>query len=345
MATFEQRESGYWQAKIRRKGWPKQSKTFRTKAEAEGWARQIESEMDRGLFQSVTEAEKTMFSDLIKRFREEFAPHHYRPREDKKEAWRFQCDRLDDFFGDYALAAVDQKLVARFRDERLKPHAGSERKGVKESTVRKELFMLSKILGFAQTECGILLPRGNPVEKVRVPTEGKARDRRLTTDEWGALEREIAKSRNPYLKPAFELAVETAMRQAELLSLSWSIIDKKRRLALLLDPDKIKTEEPRPVPLSSRAFGIIESLPRPIDGGKLLPVERLTLYHAFKAACKRAGINNYTWHDLRHEALSRLAERGDFDILEMAQVSGHRTLQMLKRYTHLRAERLAKKLG
>lgn len=301
--------------------------------------------MDRGIFQSVSDAEKTTFADLLKRFKVEFAPHHYRSRIDQKESWRFQCDRLEDFFGDYALAAIDQKVVANFRDERLKPPSGSERKAVKESTVRKEIFMLSKILIFAQTECSILLPRGNPVEKIRVPNESKARDRRLTTSEWAFLEREIGKSRSPYLKPAFGLAVETAMRQAELLSLSWAMIDKKRRLALLLDPEKIKTEEPRAVPLSSKALGIIEALPKTELEVLLFPVERMTLYHAFIAACKRAGIEDYTWHDLRHEALSRLAERGDFDILEMAQISGHKTLQMLKRYTHLRAERLAEKLG
>ena len=71
----------------------------------------------------------------------------------------------------------------------------------------------------------------------------------------------------------------------------------------------------------------------------------MTLHHAFNAACIRAELENYTWHDLRHEALSRLAERGDFSVLELAAVSGHKTLQMLKRYTHFQAERLAVKLG
>lgn len=79
--------------------------------------------------------------------------------------------------------------------------------------------------------------------------------------------------------------------------------------------------------------------------GKVFPVERMTLYHAFGYALDRAKITNFTWHDLRHEALSRLAERGDFSVLELAAVSGHKTLQMLKRYTHLQAEKLAKKLG
>ena len=77
----------------------------------------------------------------------------------------------------------------------------------------------------------------------------------------------------------------------------------------------------------------------------MIPLGRMTLYKAFERACERASIENYRWHDLRHEALSRLPERGDFTVLEMAVVSGHKTLQMLKRYTHLQAEKLAAKLG
>lgn len=344
MATFEQRKSGWWQAKIRRKGWPVQSKSFRTKVEAETWARGVESEIDRGVFQSSSDAERTTFGDLAKRFREEFAPHHYRRRDDEKEAWRFQLARLEEFFGQYSLAALDQKLAASYRDRRLKPPTTGGRKPVSESTVRKELYMLSKVLGFAETECGIALPRGNPVEKIRKPSEGKARDRRLSDEEWACLERECKRSRNPWLAHALAFAVETAMRQGELLNLEWKHIDKRRRLALLLDAEKIKTEEPRAVPLTSRALAVLEALPRSTCG-KIFPVERLTLYHAFIGACKRAGIANYTWHDLRHECLSRLAERGDLSVLELAAISGHKTLQMLKRYTHLQAETLARKLG
>lgn len=169
-------------------------------------------------------------------------------------------------------------------------------------------------------------------------------DRRLELDEWKAFERECKKSRNPWLWPAVQLAVETAMRQGELLSLTWKQIDKKRCLAMLVDPDKIKNEEPRAVPLSPAAMQVIESLPVSTTG-LVLPVERMTLYHAFGYACDRAKIKDFTFHDLRHEALSRLAERGDFSVIEMAAVSGHKTLQMLKRYTHLQAEKLAKKLA
>ena len=341
MASFRQRDSGYWQAIIRRKGYPDESRTFRTKADAEAWARDVESKIDRGIFVSASEAERTTFSDLAKAFQTDFAPLHYKPREDKQETWRFQLALLDEFFGPYSLAAIDQQLVAKFRDMRLKGSA--IRKGVEACTARKDIFMLSKVLGFAESEKGITLPRGNPVKKVRKPSEGSGRDRRLSADEWKRLETQLRKSRSPFLWPAVQLAVETAMRQGELLSLRWEHMDLARGVAFL-PKTKTKNGEARAAPLSTRAITVLNLLPRSISGN-VLPVKRSTLYHAFIAACKRAAITDFTFHDLRHEALSRLAERGDFSILELAEVSGHKTLQMLKRYTHLNVERLAKKLG
>lgn len=341
MATIRKRASGYWQAIVRLKGWPDESKSFRTRAEADDWARNVEADIKRGVYQSASEAERITLNELILRFQKEFAPHHYRVREDNKEAWRFQCARLGEFLGAYSLAAIDQKSVAKYRDARL---AGSTRKAVGDSTVRKELYLLSKILGFAEKECGINLPRGNPVDKIRKPSEGNGRERRLRDAEWKALESQCKRSLNRHLLPALYLAVETAMRQGELLSLRWENIDLKNRYALLPNAKKIKNEEPRAVPLSTRAIAVFTGLPCSIDG-VVFKVDRMTLYHAFVAACNRAGVTDYTWHDLRHEALSRLAERGDFSVLELAAVSGHKTLQMLKKYTHLQATKLAEKMG
>jgi integrase len=333
MPTIRKRGDYQWEAQVRRKGFPVQSKTFNTHADAELWAATIESEMGRGVFTDRSDAERNTVGDIIDRFTSEFAPFHYKVRGDSKEAWRFQCRHLKTALGQFSLTAIDQKLVAQYRDKRLT--------SVGSSTVRKELFMLSKILKFAEIECAITLPRGNPVEKIRKPTESKSRDRRLSDDEWRKLETECKKSRNIYLWPAVQLAVETGMRQGELLGLSWKTIDMKRRFAFLEDT---KTGEARAVPFSPKALAVLEQLPTAING-KIIPVERMTLFHAFQAACRRAAIENFTWHDLRHEALSRLAERGDMTVLELAAVSGHKTLQMLKRYTHLQAEKLAEKLA
>ena len=178
MANFRKRESGLWQATVRMAGHPSQSKTFERKIDAEIWARKIETDIDKGIFQSSSDAEKITLTDLINRFKKEYAPFHYRKREDEKEAWRFQLARLDSLIGKYSLAAIDQKVVGAYRDLRLA--GNSQMPAVGDSTVRKEIFMLSKLMKFAQIECGILLPRGNPVDNVRKPSEGKGRERRLT---------------------------------------------------------------------------------------------------------------------------------------------------------------------
>lgn len=333
MATIRKRGEFQWEAQVRRKGFPPQSRTFNTRSDADLWASTTESEMGRGVFIDRSDAERNTIGEIIDRFTSEFAPHHYKPREDGKEAWRYQCGHLKSALGKFSLAALDQKLVAQYRDKRLSV--------VGDSTVRKELFMLSKILKFAEIECAIVLPRGNPVEKIRKPSESKSRDRLLSDEEWRMLGVECRKSRNIYLWPAVQLAVETGMRQGELLGLTWINIDKKRSIAFLKDT---KNGDDRAVPLSPNALVVLDVLTVSIRG-KVIPVERMTLFHAFQAACRRAGIEDFTWHDLRHLALTRLAERGDMTVLELAAVSGHKTLQMLKRYTHLQAEKLAAKLA
>lgn len=341
MATIRERESGYWQAVVRRKGWPVQSKSFRTKTEADTWARAVEAEMDKGSFVSANVAERTTFKELAERFRNDFALHHYRGA-----GWSFKLARLEDKLASYSLAAITPQLVARYRDERLKQPDPRYTKAtnpprVSPATVKTEIDLLSKVFDVASKEFGISLPGGNPVKSVRKPKAAGGRDRRLTAKEWAALEKECKASQNAYLHPALLLSVETAMRQGELLGLKWKDVDLKKRLAMLYET---KNGEARAVPLTSGAVAVLQALPRDI-GGLVIPQGRMTIYHAFLNACKRAKIENYTWHDLRHEALSRLAERGDLSVLELAAVSGHKTLQMLKRYTHLQAEKLAEKLG
>lgn len=342
MATIRQRTNGHWQAVVRRRGHPDQSRTFPNKTEAVVWAQTVETDMRRGIFQSTTDAERTTLAELILLFEREFAPFHYRQRSDGKEAWRFQLARIKEVLGNHCLASIDQRLIANYRDQRL---SGTRlRAAVTESTVRKELYLLSKLFSFAQTDKNINLPRGNPVPKVRKPSDSKGRERRLSEEEMTALMGECKRSRNPWLYPAVVLALETSMRQAELLWLRWTQVDINRKFALLADTERIKNAEQRAVPLSPLALKILGEIPVSATGF-VLPLDRQTLYKAFTYACQRAEVGNFTFHDLRHEAISRLAERGDFNVLELAAISGHKTLQMLKRYTHLQASSLAEKLA
>lgn len=341
MAVFDQRESGYWQARVRRKGWPPMSKTFQRKNDAEAWARGVEADMDRGAFVSASASERALLRTVIKAFRSDFAPHHYRGH-----VWTHKLDRIEARLGAYSLASLTADRVAWYRDERLKdpdPRFKDSKTAprVSAATVKTEIDMLSKVLDVASKEMRISMPAGNPVGQIRKPASAPARERRLTEDEAIALMEACAKSRNRWLTPAVKLSIETAMRQGELLSLKWTDVDLSKRVAYL---PQTKNGTNRGVPLSSRAVKVLEGLPRNIKGN-VIPLEKQTLHSAFKAACGRAKLENFHWHDLRHEALSRLAERGDLSVLELSAISGHKTLRLVQMYVQLHAAQLAQKLG
>lgn len=345
MAYIERRGDLQWRAQVRKKGFPIKTKTFMSRADAERWAKEVEIAMERQIFQDHDLAHATTFSELARRFREEFAPTHYRG-----SGWKHKLKPLEAEFGRYSLAAITPAAIATYRDKRLKapdprfkdPETAPRVSG---PTVKTEIDLLSKMLGVAEKEFGIALPHGNPTLRVRKPKDGKARDVRVPpgSEREQRLIAACEADANPWLAPAYRLAVETAMRQGELLSLRWEDVHLARRVAVLR---ATKNGEARGVPLSSAAVAVLKALPRHVSGRVLGGMgHATTLQHAFARACKVAGIDDLTWHGLRHEALSRLGERGDLSVLELAAVSGHKTLQMLKRYTHLQAETLARKLG
>lgn len=346
MATFLQRDSGYWQAKIRIKGFPSKSETFRTKALAEAWAKETESALHRSGFVSESNKKKATFSDLAKDFREKFAPLHYRGN-----SWGYKVDALESRLGDYYLTSFTPEIIAAYRDERSKDKDSRYKKNIEkapfisQATVKSEIDILSTMLQVGTQEFGYAVPDRNRVMDIRRPKGAKFRDRRLSEDEWSCLQVQCAKSKNLLLSSALKFAVATGVRQGELLTLVWENVHLDKRYAMLRDPEQIKTEEIRAVPLSSIAISILRSLPEPHEG-YVFKLKKSALYKAYKNAVKRAGVENLTWHDLRHEALSRIAEMEEsFNLIEIASISGHKSLQTLKRYVHLQASKLADKLG
>lgn len=340
MATLKQRANGSWQAVIRRKGYPNQSGTFARKIDAVVWAAKIEDEMDKRSFVSAEASKRMTFAELADTFEKNFAPHHYRG-----QAWKHKLARLLDRLGAYSLSAITPPVVAKYRDSRLndpdpryKDKATAPR--VSGATVKTEIDLLSTVLGWAQKELYITLPGGNPVLGIRKPKEGKARDRRLNEDEWKALEMECLASRNKILWDAVQFSVETAVRQGELRAMELRHVNFEKRKVLI---PETKTGESRWVPLSPKAIEILKTMLG--CEGAIFSSERLTLYHAFKAACKRAGIENFTWHDLRHEALSRLGASGKYNVFELAAISGHKNIKTLSRYIHVETEAIAKKMA
>jgi integrase len=341
MATIVKTPSGTWKAVIRKIGWPTTAKTFRTKRDAEDWARRTEDEMVRGVYLSRAPSEKLTVSAALKRYMEEVSITK-KPTTQRSE--RFTSQHLDAFFGKYSMAAVSAELVAKYRDERLAA-------GRSNNTVRIELAMLGHLFRVAIQEWGIGLTF-NPVANIRKPSPGAGRDRRLDPEEQKRLFDAVAAHSNPMLGWIVRLAVETGMRSSEITGLRRSQVDVERRLVTLKDT---KNGSGRVVPLTRAAAEILRSAldnpVRPIDtdlvffgepgrDGKRKPYVFQKLWATI---VRDVGLADLHFHDLRHEAVSRLVEAGLSD-QEVASISGHKSMQMLKRYTHLRAEDLVGKL-
>jgi integrase len=177
----------------------------------------------------------------------------------------------------------------------------------------------------------------NPCTNIRLPKGSKERDRRPTTLELKKV-CEAAKEIHHELPAIIELAADTAMRRTELVMLRREQI--RGRVVYLEDS---KNGERRRVPLSTRALEVLKSLPARLDG-RVFSLSPQSVSNYFPRACKAAGVVDLHYHDLRHEATSRLFER-ELGIMEVAAITGHKTLAMLKRYTHLSPETLADKLG
>lgn len=327
MASFRQHGNG-WQGRIRRRGYPDITKTFESKADAEKWARALESEIDKGQFVNVSEAQRTTLGDVIARYLAEVTPSMKGANDDTirlKALMRKPIAR-------WSMANLSAARIANYRDQRLKE--------VSAGTVIRELAYLSAIINHSRREWGINVP--NPVQMVRKPQSPEARSRVLTDEEISKLLQTLEPSgrRSHWTKPAVQLALATGMRRGELLSLLWEHVDLQRRTAFL---PNTKNGDSRTVPLSSSAVHILADLPRHISGA-VIPVKYFTLEAAFKRGVRRAGLDGIRFHDLRRTAITRMAEKLP-NLIELAAVSGHKSLMVLKRYYKPNAAELAKKLG
>lgn len=320
--------SNKWQARVSRKGEQSLVKTFQTKEDAEKWARSIEVEWDKGTYQNNHHAQKTLFSELIERYLREVTPLM---RGAKSDAIRLKAI-LKRPIAKVNVLLLSSSRIAKYRDERLQE--------VSAGTVTRELAYFSSIINHARREWNINI--SNPVLLVKKPPSPQGRNRVLSQQEEMQLLHacEPKANRSIYTRPFVILALETAMRRGEILSLRWENIDHSKRTAFL---QLTKNGDSRTVPLSSRAIETLQALPISIDG-RVLPINFAAIEANFKRARERAKLENLRIHDLRHTAVTRLAEILP-NLIELSAVSGHRSLAMLKRYYHPRAEDIARKLA
>ena len=330
MATFEKRGPYQIRAKIRRHGHRTVTKTFNNMADAKKWALEVEAALNRDDYIPVTAARATTVREALARYREEVLPRLARAGTDQLGRLR----RLTDALGDLSLSALDSHHVAKYRDNQL-------RAGLAAQTVKHDLGLLNRVLKCCVMDWGIHLPRGIVTAQVRKPSLPGGRDRRLVDDEEVRLlaAAEACKSRE--IGPIIAIAIETGARRGEIQAMTW---DNVNLAAGTWHIPITKTGVPRTVPLTDRAVDVLQALPRRIDGRVWSMTDSHSISTAFARVCKQAKIENLRFHDLRHEATSRFFERG-LNMMEAAAITGHKSLSMLKRYTHLRAEDLRLKLA
>lgn len=354
MATLVKTPSGTWKAVIRKSGFPTTAKTFRTKRDAEDWARRTEDEMVRGIYIQRAPAERMTVADALKRYLAEVSPTK-RPASAASEAGH--AKPLIQYLGKYSLAALTPEIIAKYRDDRL---AGLDRKDAKgrpapkprsPNTVRLDLALLGHMFSTAMKEWGLGLTY-NPVQSIRRPSPPPGRERRLTFEEEERLMAAVDAHSNPMLGWIVRVALETGMRSSEITTLRRSQVDIKRRIVRLLET---KNTLPRTVPLTSAAADIFRQAlanpVRPIDTdliffgepGKDGQRRHYNFNKVWLNIKAEVGLKDLRFHDLRHEAVSRFVEGGLSD-QQVAAISGHKSMQMLRRYTHLRAEDLVDEL-
>lgn len=349
MASISKRGDA-WRVRIIRKGYPSVSKTFSTKRAADAYAAIVESEMSRGVFKVPSQDECATLRDLLQRYKTEVTPtKRGRAQEDRRIAGLLKPGNVAAAMLDKPLADLAAPDVARWRDARIKE--------VAPASVTLEWALCSHALETARLEWGFADLR-NPFQGARKPVVRNARNRRVSAAELDA----ICEATGSFeLTLAARLGVETGARRGELLSLKWSAIDLQKCVAVLSDCDT-KNGFGRVLPLSPAAVDLLRSIQRRADGDRVFSMRPDTVSQgfgravararrAYEAQCAQAGtapdpcfLTDLRFHDTRHEACSRLAEKG-FSTLEIASVSGHRTLQLLGRYVHLHPEALAEKLA
>jgi integrase len=301
---------------------PLTTKTFSRLADAKRWAIATEYELDHGLLVRPAPGFRTI-GDLI---------DHYLEITDTaniNESERYRLKTLNKGLGRVPIDQLKGSDLARYRDLRLKK--------IKPATLVRELSVLRRVVRIAQSEWDVDI-NSEPFTRLRIPNQRSARERRLQTGEYERLIAACKSARTPWLLPAVQLAIETGMRRSELLNARHEHVSN----GLLLIP-KTKTGVARTIPLTSKAQSLIYKLPRSICG-RIILLTPNALRLAWGRTTKRAGIEDLHFHDLRHEATSRLFEKG-LNPVEVATITGHKDTRMLMRYTHLRAEDLVRRLG
>ena len=361
MASIQKRTASdgttSYRVEVRLKGYPAQRATFARLTDARQWAKATETDIRRGRYFKTAEAKRHTLADLVDRYTRDVLPTKklktQGPQRQQLAWWKAAL-------GSHTLADCTPALVAEARDtlarEPITPKTpDSEPRYRSPASVVRYLAVLSHAFSMAVREWG--WTEDNPVLKVQKPTEPRGRVRFLSDDERAALLNACRDSSNPWLYLAVVMALSTGMRKGELMGLAWKDVDLQAGRVVLHDT---KNGERRVVPLAGPALALLKDHAKvrrldtdlvfpgskrpPGPDGKARSVVPIDLRTPWETALKRAGIEDFRWHDLRHSTASYLAMNGA-SLAEIAEVLGHKTLAMVKRYAHLSEAHTADVVG
>lgn len=331
MATYRKR-SGGWRAEVAKKG-VRDSGTFATKAEAVSWATQREAEILAGVGRLKVASNWTL-KEALEKYKAEVSPTKVGQRWEEIRLAKLVNDL--EFVGE-RIVNVGADQVAAWRDQRLK--------SVATSTVRREMTLLSSVFEQARREWK--WGNGNPVREIRRPKNRPPRDRRISAAEeklilegLGYKQGAAPVSKNQELAYVFLIALETAMRQGEILGLERARVHLRNRFVQLIET---KNGDARRVPLSSRAVELLQVL---LDAAgsrqELFTLSSKSADVLFRRMRDRVEIEGLNFHDTRHEATTRLARK--LDVLDLARMTGHRDPRSLMVYYNATATEVASRL-
>ena len=314
MASIRKRNS-LWQAQVRSRKLGSTSKSFHKKSDAIAWAKVQEAMMQTGEWKPKDKRYSTI-GDLMRTYLIKATPN--------KKGAEPETRRLNRLLKETDLMQI--KLddarphnFATFRDKRLKD--GNR-------ACEYDLILLRAAWNTARIEWGWDLGN-NPLTLIRFPKSNPPRERRLKRGEYERLMAACTETKVWYLWPMIEIAIETCMRRGEILSLEWKHIDFERSKALL---PNTKNGRSRWVPLTPQVMELLERLPK--EDYRVFPITDVAVRQSWDRLRRRARITDLTFHDLRHEGISRQFESG-LSIPQVMAISGHQTASQLFRYIQL----------
>ncbi len=335
MANIEKRVlsdgTTMYRVKVRLKGFPVQTATFERLTDARKWGIHTESAIEEGRHFKTSKLKKYTLGELIDKYIKEILPLKKNITVNQRCYLKWWKDRI----GYYVVAEVSASLIKEYTNKLVgeKNQYGRE-KGA--STANRYTTALGRLFTIAVNE-GWSGLENNPVRKIEKLPEPRGRVRFLSEDERVKLLEVCKKSENPYLYIITILALSNGARKNEILNLQWKDLDLKRGTIIL---HETKNDERRCLPIKGYVHSLLEqhSKIRNLqcnyvfsNENKCQPIDIRT---AWENALKKSKIEDFRFHDLRHSAASYLAMNGA-SLVEIAEVLGYKTLQMVKRYAHL----------